>query len=335
MDCQNSLKDALTDFLEKHPAIEGQKSLAVAVSGGPDSMALAHLLCGFVGRENKTLHILTIDHGLRAEAKEEAKKVADWAAQQDNKNINHAVLQWEGKKPETGIMEAARAARYELIDTYCKNHKIEAVFVAHHQDDQAETFLIRLAKGSGLDGLAGMNELQSYSNNLKIARPFLNISKQDLISYCEENSINFINDPSNENKEYLRPRLRKSMVILEEEGLSPKRLSSLSSRLRRARQALEVISEESYQKCLKEKSEKHIVLNFDEIQTHPEEIIFRIIRKAVEDMRQNNGYGVRMERLESLVTSLTDNPAIFKSRTLGGLIFALKDKNRSLYIKKE
>ncbi len=335
MDCQDSLKDALISFLEKHSDVKSQTSFAVAVSGGPDSMALANLFCDFAKLENKKLHILTIDHGLRSEAKIEANQVADWVEKKNLKNITHKTLLWEGKKPEASIMEEARAARYELIDNYCKEHKIQTVFVAHHQDDQAETFLIRLAKGSGLDGLAGMNELQSYSKNLKIARPFLNISKQTLINYCEEKSIIFMNDPSNKNEKYLRPRLRQSMAILEEEGLSPKRLTSLAIRLRRARHALEIISEKNYQDCLKEKNEERAVLDFNKIKSQPEEIIFRVIQKAVKDMRKDDYYGVRMERLENLVISLLDNPSLFKPRTLGGLIFALKDKNSSLYIEKE
>ncbi len=336
-DCleQDKLETAFTGFLNKHPDIKTQTSLAVAVSGGPDSMALAHFICQWSVLEKKEIHILTVDHGLRDAAKAEAEQVARWTEQQNAKNITHQILRWEGDKPDTSIMEEARHARYDLIADYCQHHNIKTVFVAHHQNDQAETFLIRFAKGSGLDGLAGMSALQSYSEDLKIARPFLNISKQNLIKYCDSNAVDFASDPSNENEKYLRPRLRQSMTVLEKEGLTPKRLASLSNRLRRARHALEVMSERAYQNCLKEENEQQVILNFNMLSVEPEEITFRVVKRAAHHIRGHDGYGIRMDRLESLLDSLLTRPELFKPRTLGGLIFALKDKNSALYIEKE
>lgn len=330
-----SLNESLALFFQRYPDIQEQDSYAVAVSGGPDSMALAYALYQWVQNANKSLHILTVDHDLRAESSAEAAQVGQWVAGLNAKNMTHKILKWEGAKPENSIMEQARNARYDLMSEYSQAHDIETLFVAHHQDDQAETFLIRLAKGSGLDGLTAMSGVRVCKDDIKIARPFLNLPKQDLIAFCEDNNVKFITDPSNENEKYLRPRLRQSMDILSEEGLSASRLSTLSRRLLRARNALEEISETEYHEAIQEKTEEHIVLNFERMQRQPEEIAFRIVQKAVKTIRNSDDYGVRMDRLENLFYSLWVGAENFKPRTLGGLIFALKDKNTALYIKKE
>lgn len=321
----------LASFFSKHKFLEQQTKFAVAVSGGPDSMALACLIIQNI--PDKEIHLLTVDHGLRAEAKEEAKMVADWSA--GYKNAVHAILEWEGDKPDAAIMEEARAARYKLMVDYCRDHKIETLFVAHHQDDQAETFLIRLAKGSGLDGLASMQALRFYDDSLQLARPLLDVSKEDLISYCDKNNIPYVLDPSNENENYLRPRLRKSMAVLEEEGLSSKRLSLTAKRLARARVALENISDKAHQSCLRNKEDHCAILSYEDLRAYPEEIGLRVVQKTLEEMRPESDYNVRMEKLEELFESLWSAPENFKPRTLGGCIFSLKEKATLLEIKRE
>ena len=329
------LSKSLDEFFFKYPDIKDEDFYAIAVSGGPDSMALLHSLYCWAVANNKVIHVLTVNHGLRAEALAEANEVANWVVCQKSENIKHHILTWQGEKPKSAILEEARHARYGLMADYCLEHKIKTIFVAHHQDDQAETFLIRLTKGSGLDGLASMNEVQDYKGNLKIVRPFLNLTKQDLINYCDDNSISFVTDPTNNNENYLRPRLRQSMSVLENEGLSVKRLSTLARRLRRAREALEYISDNSYNLCLKSKTCKMVVLDFKKLQSETEEIAFRILQKAISDVREGSEYNLRMDRVENLFESLWNNHENFKPRTLGGLIFALKDKNSALYIEQE
>ncbi len=328
----NKIQNTLSDFFQNHISLEQDEAIALAVSGGPDSMALAQaFVCVF---PDINIHIITVNHGLRDEAQEEAQAVAKWVGEQPHKSLTHVVLNWQGDKPDTGLLEAARHARYGLLHEYCEGHKIHHVFLGHHQDDQAETFLIRLSKGSGLDGLAGMKPVQE-NNKINLCRPFLNISKADLVSYCTEHDINFAQDPTNENEDYLRPRLRKSMDVLSEEGLTPERLSALSKRLLRARNALNVITEYTYDECLVEVQDNKIILNFDDLKKEPEEIMFRVIVKATKILRNKSDYGIRMDRLENLFGSLRHSSESFKPRTLGGLIFALKDNNAALFIEKE
>lgn len=336
-----SIAEHLLNWFKTHPTLALEKRYAVAVSGGPDSMALAHAIIQIAHDDDKEVFLITVDHGLREEAKEEAQMVAKWAAAEQKKtnNVHHEILTWKEKKPMSAVMEMARKARYEMMAEYCASKAALTLFVAHHQDDQAETFLIRLSKGSGLDGLASMASVRNYSEDLKIVRPFLRASKQELIEYCDRNNIPYTSDPSNENRDYLRPRLRDSMSILESEGLSNKRLATTAERIGRARTALEEITAHVFHDCFIEKNNQSMSFDFDHLKGQPEEIGLRVIQRALEEMRPEADYNVRMEKLEELFNSLWFEPDHFKPRTLGGAIISLKrDKdngNTALYIEKE
>lgn len=329
----------LNQWLKSYPQYDLQSPVAVAVSGGPDSMALSSMALVWAQDNDAEIHFVTVDHELRAEAKNEAQMVADWIAAQNYNKAYHVILSWEGNKPNTSIMEEARTARYELMANYCRKKNIAQLLVAHHQDDQAETFLIRLSKGSGLDGLSCMQETRKYDDKIFIFRPLLNIAKQDLIDYCQGNNVPFVADPSNENKKYLRPRLRQSMSVLTEEGLTPKRLSQTAKRLSRARQALEEIAYKAQKDCLVEEKDHGIVLSFFKLRQYPEEIGFRVIQSSMESLRVGASYNARMEKLEDLFENLWFAFDQFKPRTLGGCKFSLKsDKDNhdmTLWIEKE
>jgi tRNA(Ile)-lysidine synthase len=195
-------------------------------------MALLWLLSQWAKERDITVAAFTVDHGLRAESAEEARKVSGWI--KDWPNVLHHVLVWEGEKPESRILEEARGKRYALIAEAMKQYGAKYLFVAHHRDDQAETFLIRLAKGSGLDGLAAMRPVQNMESGITLLRPLLDVSKDDLILLCKENKIPYVDDPTNKNEDYLRPRLRAAHGVLAEEGLSAKRLGLTAKRLARA-----------------------------------------------------------------------------------------------------
>src|SRR5690606_21458404 len=128
------------------------------------------------------IHALTVDHGLRAESAQEAKAVAAWV--KDWPRIRHSVLNISALRGQSRRMEQAREKRYEVMARYCADKKIGHLFLAHHLDDQAETFLFRLAKGSGLDGLAAMKPRQRYDDNLVLLRPLLDTPKAALIKIC-------------------------------------------------------------------------------------------------------------------------------------------------------
>ncbi len=298
--------------------LRGISRVAVAVSGGPDSMALCHMLKRWGEPQVLALHV---NHGLRAEAAREARELETRLA---GLGIDCKILTWEGEKPDRKIQEAARGARYELMEEYCRKEGITYLFLAHHEDDQAETFLFRLAKGSGLDGLGGMTKVHQYSNDLKLIRPLLDVSKEALVEYCRTHDLPFFEDPSNQNNKFARVRLRRARDILEEEGLSAKRLAVTAKRLTRARLALDMLAANLYQKATLKKDTHSIVLDFEIWCEQPEEISLRALQKAMADLaavaKSENEYGPRMERVEDLFEDLL-LPAPFRKRTLGGIVF--------------
>jgi tRNA(Ile)-lysidine synthase len=311
--------------------LKGVKQVAVAVSGGPDSMALAKLLSVWAGKKIK-IHVLTVDHGLRKESAAEAKMVAKAVANKSGgwPGTVHATLKWTGRKPKARLMEAAREARYDLIGGYCRKHKIRHLFLAHHQDDQAETFLFRLAKGSGLDGLASIRPIQPY-DDLLLLRPLLSVSKEALEATCRFYKVPFVRDPSNAKRQYARPRLRNARSALEEEGLTSKRLAVTAQRLERARRALDEITEKSFENNVIIKNIDRIVFNYTKWSEETEEVALRGLILAIEKLRPDLQYRPRMEKIEDLFDDLGGGKR-FSKRTLGGLVFDRNDNKKTMTI---
>lgn len=309
--------------------LKDRRDIAVAVSGGADSLSLCHALSRiYTGR----IHALTVDHRLRPEAADEARYVSE--VFQDKENVIHKTLVWEfSEKPNVRVQEEARNARYTLMTDYMREQGIQDLFLGHHMDDQAETFLFRLAKGSGLDGLACMSPVSFHDSGMRLCRPFLSFSKDDLVEYCREYSLEYVDDPSNNAEKYARVRLRRSREALEEEGLSAKRLSLTSARLSRARKALDEIASSVYQNLSNKESER-IEIKFNALISNPEEVVLRVILIALKDLVGDSGYGVRMEKAEALCADLLSQE-LFRKRTLGGVIFEVSKKDDRLFLSRE
>ena len=214
----------------------------LAVSGGPDSTALMVL----AARWRKALKVkpkliaVTVDHGLRKEAKREAAAVGRLARKL---GIAHRTLRWTGAKPKTGLQEAARVARYRLLAGAARKANASHILTAHTRDDQAETVLIRMSRGSGVTGLAAMTRISAVPGDgegkIKLIRPLLDIPKARLIATLRAAKITFADDPSNRDPRFTRARLRGLMSELAREGLDSRRLALLARRLRRADLAIE------------------------------------------------------------------------------------------------
>lgn len=313
-------------------ALCGASSVAVGLSGGPDSMALVRLL-SLVAEKNPgspDIHALTVDHGLRPESAAEAAQVHEWVSGWPQ--VMHRILRWE-KAASTRIQEEARFARYELMAGYCRERGISHLFLAHHRDDQAETFLFRLAKGSGLDGLSGMRPVQDYGD-LTLLRPFLDIPKNRLLMACDAMRIPYVKDPSNESENFARIRLRKSAAILAEEGLTAKRLATTARRLERARAALDEMAEKALAEITLEKDTNRIVLNSAAYLKLAEEVALRVLLKAIKMFRLEEDYAPRLEKIEDLLADLRAEN-LFRKRTLGGLVFERNDKQGQIILRCE
>jgi len=223
-------------------------SCALAVSGGSDSSALMVLFADWLrlrGQDGASHVVVTVDHGLRAHSEEEARSVARAAL---GLGLPHATLVWQGPKPRSGIQAAARRVRYRLIGDYLRSRSIALVLTAHTRDDQAETLLMRLARGSGLDGLSAMSPLSPLAGPeaeaagaLWIGRPLLDIPKARLRATLKARGIAWIEDPSNAEPEFERTRLRAARAQLDALGLTPAMLALSAARLARVRRAVDGI----------------------------------------------------------------------------------------------
>jgi tRNA(Ile)-lysidine synthase len=214
-------------------------ALMLAVSGGPDSIALMWLAARWrrALTRGPDLVAVTIDHGLRREAAREARDVKHLAKTLE---LPHRTLRWTGAKPKTGLPAAARNARYRLLAQAAKAAGATHVLTAHTRDDQAETLLMRMSRGSGIAGLGAMAR-QSQRDGVMLVRPLLDIPKARLVATLAKAGIGFADDPTNRDTSFTRPRLRAIMPALAAEGFDARNLSRLASRLARANAALEIL----------------------------------------------------------------------------------------------
>ena len=218
--------------------LEDAPALLLAVSGGPDSIALLYLAVRWRASAPRRpeLHVATVDHRLRPEAAAEAGMVAAAAA---GYGLPHATLAWVGPKPTGGIQEKAREARYRLLASHARAIGAPFLLTAHHADDQAETVLMRLGRGSGVTGLAAMRRVSPLAGGVALARPLLERTKEELLAICAAAALVFIADPSNEDPAYHRVRLRRQGEAAAALGLDPPALLRLARRMARAEEALE------------------------------------------------------------------------------------------------
>jgi tRNA(Ile)-lysidine synthase len=183
---------------------ETRPFLAVAVSGGPDSLALAILADRWARERYGEICAVTVDHRLRPESGDEIRRLHGWLAA---RAIRHEILAWSVHKPATGVQEAARAARYQLLAEWCREHGCLHLLTAHHRDDQAETHLIRRSASSGADGLAGMSAIREFAD-CRILRPLLDVAKARLVALLDTERQPYITDPSNCDPTFERSWLR-------------------------------------------------------------------------------------------------------------------------------
>lgn len=212
---------------EKRPA------LAVALSGGADSLALLLLLDRWARARGGRVLGLTVDHGLRPGSAMEARRVGRWLAA---RGIAHRILRWQGPKPARAIQATAREARYRLLARHCRTEGILHLALAHHRDDQIETFFLRLGRRSGLDGLAAMPAILEQ-DGVRLLRPLLAVPKSRLIATLRSFDQPWIEDPSNEDAAFERVRLRQSLPLLAAAGVDARKVAATTRALGRARAA--------------------------------------------------------------------------------------------------
>ncbi|WP_127092047.1 tRNA lysidine(34) synthetase TilS [Aquabacter cavernae] len=258
---------------------ETHDHVLIALSGGPDSTALLLLAQDWLMArgEGPLLSAATVDHGLRPAARVEAEAAGAVCARL---GVPHAILDWVGDKPKSGIQEAARIARYDLLLAHARAVGAGALAVAHTLDDQAETILFRLACGSGPAGLAGMRP-SSVRAGVTLLRPLLEVPKARLVGHLDARGIAYARDPSNLDPRHARPRLRAAAPLLAAEGLTPARLALLGRRLARAEAALSAAAVEAAARCLLERTVFRLRLDAHSLFAEPDEISLRVLVDAL------------------------------------------------------
>ena len=315
-------------YSEFSSSLNTRESLAVAVSGGPDSLALAYLAKCYSINNKVTVMFLLVDHKLRPESTKEAASVKKLL---QKVGITCKVLSWKGKKPTRNIQPLARKARYSLLAKECKKNNLKHLLLGHHSNDLFENFLIRLIRGSGLNGLVSFNKSVKYKDeDLNILRPLLNLEKNDLINISKIVFKFFIKDPSNINEIYKRTRIRTLLESLEKEGLDLKKLKLTIDNLRDSDQSIKFYVKKNLKDnsvYFKTKDTCILKHNFFD-QSH--EVIFRSLTFVIKKIGKKY-YPVRGKSINELINQITFKT--FSKITLGGCF--VESVNETILISRE
>ena len=246
------------------------KKLGVAISGGPDSAALAFFAKCYSLTENKNCYFFLVDHNLRKESYVEAKHVV---SELKKYNIFCKIIKWKGKKPISNIHHYARLNRYDLIVKQCKKMRINKILIGHHQNDLIENFFIRLFRGSGLKGLSSFGANSELNkNNIKIVRPLINCKKKDLEFVSKKVFKSYIEDPSNSDEKFTRSRIRN---FLKKENFDLKKLILTIKNLKKSDQAIEFYVRKNIDNNCNYLAKKNKFILSEYFFKNSEEIIFR------------------------------------------------------------
>lgn len=343
------LKEKVTDLdLAQGKEILLPMKLCVALSGGADSTFLTYMLDLMIKEGTKFMVFpVIIDHGLRRESEEEAKLVQNYS--QDRFSFKQVkIIRWLANKPKANIHALARAARYELLREFCVQYTIPYLLTGHHQDDQAETVLLRIARGSGISGLVGINNtltLSSSNNNLqlKIVRPLLNFSRQDIEKTLHLADIQYIQDPSNMNDQFTRTKVRKMLKQWQEiDQTITQRLVLLSQNAVRCEDFLQTCLEEAQTSVYTFLPNGSVLLDRIALLSLHSELALRLLRRVIQKVRDDITIIPRLSSLNRLYAKIQEFHQLeFKKEislpkklnsqrlilTLGGCLFSNYKKN--------
>ncbi len=273
---------------------------AVAVSGGGNSLALMHLLVSWTKkRRHKPPVVLTVDHGLRQGSSSDARKVARWAR---TAGLKAVTLVWKGQKPSGDIEAEARAARYDLMAAWLHKNGVRALYLGHTRDDQAETFLLRLARGSGVDGLASMRATAPIPvpghRGISLVRPLLTFERGALRNYLAARGHSWLEDPMNADPRFTRVRIRAAWNALGALGLTKERLAGAAMHLSRAREALDWVTLAVLERACRVQNGV-VFAEPSALVSAPREVALRALARVLMAV-SGQPYRPRFERLERL-----------------------------------
>ncbi len=304
-----------------------KKSFLVAVSGGPDSLALVTLSKIYSIEKKVRFYYVLVNHNIRKNSLKEAREVQYLL----KKNKLHLVILNNKKKINKNIQSNARKVRYELLSDYCSKKKVRNIITAHNLEDQVETFLIRLSRGSGLKGLSSMKLVTKIENNLTLIRPLLDIKKKLLIKISNLTFGKYIKDPSNKDKKFLRTKIRNLQTPLKKSGINYDQIIKSINNLASSDKILDKYFNEKFSKVLM-KSGKSVTIKLNKFLELEKEFKIRVINNAIKELRKNY-YNPRSKKVKLLIENLEQKN--FSRATLGGCIFSKEKDKISLKIEKK
>ena len=306
------ISDIYSNFKKKILKFRTNKFL-VAVSGGPDSLALAAMCRVFeVSNKKKKFYYININHGIRKNSYTESKYVKKILKKQ---NISLKII-INKKKITNNIQHNARKIRYSLLSKECKKKKIHLILTGHHKDDQIETFLIRLSRGSGVKGLSAMGITSSLDSKIKVFRPFLAESKKNLIFITKKVFGNFVKDPSNQNKKFLRSKVRKLLPILKKYGISDDQIIRSINNLKSSNKTINIYFKEVLKKIVKQNGKKISIKKTDLLSLN-EELQIRVLGFVIKSLNKLD-YPPRSKKILTALKSLNSTKEI--KHQLGGCL---------------
>ena len=303
-----------------------EKDFIVAVSGGPDSLALSFLSKIYSLKKSLNVKYFIIDHKLRKNSSSEAKFVKNLLKKL---SIKLNILKWIGKKPTSNIQSISRSKRYSLLINQAKKLKINNILLGHHKDDLFENFFIRILRGSGLNGISSFDE-KSQNQEVNLIRPLLKFSKKELADLTKKVFKTYIEDPSNEDEKFKRVKIRNFIKNLQLEGLDKDKFDLTIKNLKFANDSIKFFTEKNIKDNSTFFRKKNQFLLNKEFFNQPEEVVFRSITEIIKIVGAKY-YSVRGKKIIKII-ELINNKAFFKI-TLGHCI--IKKVNKTIIVSKE
>ena len=311
------LSDIYSLFKKKLNSFK-KNSFLIAVSGGPDSLALTALAKSYSYENKCKIYYVLVDHNLRKNSSKEAKSVKKLLKR--HKIILNIL---KNKKPiEKNIQSEARVVRYNLLKSFCKKKKIKTILTAHNLEDQVETFFIRLSRGSGLHGLSSMRPINKIEDNINLIRPLLDFKKIKLIKISKLIFGRYYKDPTNRNTKYLRTRIRNLQEPLETSGINYDQVIKSIRNLSSSRDTLDQYFNKIYKNTVKKRN-NIIVINLKNFNKINQEMKMRVFKKAIKDFTKAY-YSIRSKKIFNLIDKIKAKKNA--KLTLGGCIIS-REKN--------
>ncbi len=310
------------DFKSEISKITNNKPFVAAISGGADSLALAALSEFYRIEKKIIIHFVLIDHGIRKNSQKEARSVQKLL----KKFFIFLIIKKNKNKFKANIQKAARDMRYKFLSDFCKKKKIKYILTAHHMDDQIETFLIRLSRGSGIQGLSSMNRVSILNNNIRIVRPFLNVKKKDLKYTSKKIFKKVFEDPSNKNKKYLRTRIRTLKNKFERSGISHSQIIRSINNLATSRDIVNNYLSQAI-KQLTEKRRNEILIKLKPLLLENEEIQFKVLSQSIQNFSKSY-YPPRSKKIFNILNKLKERKKL--KSTLAGCVIEKTGSNLSI-----